>query len=130
MDAVYGDGYCDYDGIYIGPDASDSDDEWNQMSPMGTVSNDAMVLGDEKKKSDMPESSIDTQSISHLLRDDEEKANMDIEDGVSEENMATERKKKEKRKTQEDGIESEQNDGIEIAFQVKKKKDSKSKSDV
>ncbi|MCL7032768.1 hypothetical protein MKW94_012778 [Papaver nudicaule] len=89
-----------------------------------------MVLGDEKEKSDMPESSMITQSISHLPCDDEEKANMDIQDGVSEENMATERKKKEKRKTQEDGVESEQNDGIEIAVVVKKKKDYISKSDV
>ncbi|KAI3841147.1 hypothetical protein MKX03_007875 [Papaver bracteatum] len=51
---------------------------------------------------------------------------MDIEDGVfsSEESVETERKKKEKRKSQEDGVESEQNDNIEAAIGVKNKKDS------
>ncbi|RZC44105.1 hypothetical protein C5167_037052 [Papaver somniferum] len=61
---------------------------------------------------------------------DEEKTNMDSEDRASEENIATERKIKEKRKSQEDGVESEQSNGIETAIEVKKKKDSISKSDV
>ncbi|KAI3838346.1 hypothetical protein MKX03_005474 [Papaver bracteatum] len=55
---------------------------------------------------------------------------MDIEDGALEENISTEGKKKEKRKSQEDRVESEHNDGIEIAIEVKKKKDSISKNDV
>ncbi|KAI3860981.1 hypothetical protein MKW92_046653, partial [Papaver armeniacum] len=50
----------------------------------------------------------------------EEKTNMHIGNGASEENMATERKKREKRKSREDGVGSEQNDSIEIDIEVKK----------
>ncbi|MCL7030620.1 hypothetical protein MKW94_016336 [Papaver nudicaule] len=128
-------GGCDYDGVYFSDNEKDdysdemSEGEYSdEMSAVGTVSKEATILGDEKKKSYM--SSIDTKLISHHLNSDEEKTNMDIEDGASEEIMATERKKKEKRKTQEDGVESEQNDDIETAIEVKKKKESISKSDV
>lgn len=51
----------------------------------------------------------------------EEKTNMHIGDGASEENMETERKKREKRKSWEDGVGSEQNGGIEIDIEVKRK---------
>ncbi|XP_026439608.1 uncharacterized protein LOC113338389 isoform X1 [Papaver somniferum] len=50
---------------------------------------------------------------------------------TSEEDMSTEMKdKKEKRKLQEDGVESEQNEYIETAIEVKKKNKSISTSDV
>ncbi|MCL7049932.1 hypothetical protein MKW94_029583 [Papaver nudicaule] len=123
----YGDGYCDYAEGYF----YDEENGWGGME-MSPVSNeDAIIVGtDDKKQSDMPEeSSMDTQSISHPLSD-EERTNMDIKDGASVDNMATERRKKEKRKSQDDGVESEQNDRNEIAIEVKKKKDSISKSDV
>ncbi|KAI3902237.1 hypothetical protein MKW92_022981 [Papaver armeniacum] len=107
----YTDGYFDYDGECF---YDDDDGEWSELSS-------------PKKKSDISGTRMDKQSNFHhpcVL------VNMDIENGASEENMATERKKKEKRKSQEDGVESEQNDGIEIAIEVKKKKDSISKSNV
>ncbi|MCL7032931.1 hypothetical protein MKW94_008122 [Papaver nudicaule] len=117
---IYGDGYCDYaDGYFY-----DKENGWDGME-MSPVSNeDAIIVGtDDKKQSDMPESSMVTQSISHTLSGDEEKTNMDIKDGASAENMPTKRQKKEKRKSQEDGVESELNDGKETAIEVKKKKD-------
>ncbi|KAI3912992.1 hypothetical protein MKW92_014421 [Papaver armeniacum] len=86
----------------------------------------AKILADEKNKSGMS----GTQSNFHHPSGDEEKTNIDIRDGASEENMAIERKKKEKRKAQEDEVETEQNGGIEVAIEVKKKKDSISKIDV
>ncbi|XP_026430669.1 H/ACA ribonucleoprotein complex subunit 4-like isoform X1 [Papaver somniferum] len=120
---VYGDGYDDYEGecFYLSTD----DDEGE-----GTIPNDARILGDEKKKPDMSGTRMEKELSSHHLSGDGEKTNMDIEDKALEENMATERKKKEKRKSQEDGVESEQNSGMEIAIEVKKKKDSISKNDV
>ncbi|KAI3841143.1 hypothetical protein MKX03_007871 [Papaver bracteatum] len=118
---VYGDGYDDYAGECFYLSTDDEEGEPNE----GTVS----ILGDEKKKTDMSESGVEKELGFHHLSDGEE-TNMDIEDGALEENMATERKKRENRKSQEDGVESEQNSGIEIAIEVKKKKDSISKSDV
>ncbi|MCL7038670.1 hypothetical protein MKW94_002514 [Papaver nudicaule] len=121
----YGDGYCDYaDGYFY-----DEENGWDGMEMSPVSNSDAIILGtDEKRKS---ESSMDTKLISHPLSlSDEEKTNMDIKDRVSVENMATERQKKEKRKSQENGVESEQNARNEIAIEVKKKKDSISKSDV
>ncbi|KAI3902515.1 hypothetical protein MKW92_034435 [Papaver armeniacum] len=106
----YTDGYFDYDGECF---YDDDEVEWRS-----------------EEKSDISGTRMDKQSNFHQHSGDEEKTNMEIEDGASEENMTIERKKKEKRKSQEDGVESEQNDGIEIAIEVKKKKDSISKSNV
>ncbi|KAI3950898.1 hypothetical protein MKX01_013608 [Papaver californicum] len=118
----YCDGPHDYDGI----DFDDWVDDGNGyiMPPERTVSNDATILSDEKKKPNMSGTSIDTELILHNYSGDEEKTNMDIEDGASEENMATERKKKEKRKTKEHGVEPQQKDGFETAIEVKKNKKS------
>ncbi|RZC44103.1 hypothetical protein C5167_037060 [Papaver somniferum] len=118
----YGDGYDDYEGVDFSEYIDAEEGEGSEMSPVGTVLKDGTC--DEKNKSDRSETRRDSQIILHRHSGDEEKTNMDIENGASEENMATERKKKEKRKSQEDGVESEQNDGIEIAIEVKKKKDS------
>ncbi|KAI3841135.1 hypothetical protein MKX03_007863 [Papaver bracteatum] len=123
----YGDGYDDYDGVDFSEYIDAQEGKGNEMSTVGTVLKDA--TGDEKNKSDRSETRRDSQFILHHHSGDEEKTNMDIENGASEENMATERKKKEKRKSQEDGVVSKQNDGIEIAIGAKKKKDSISKSD-
>lgn len=124
----YGDGYDDYEGVDFSEYIDAEEGEGSEMSPVGTVLKDATC--DEKNKSDRSETRRDSQIILHRHSGDEEKTNMDIENGASEENMATERKKKEKRKSQEDGVESEQNDGIEIAIEVKKKKDSIIESNV
>ncbi|XP_026388566.1 uncharacterized protein LOC113283501 [Papaver somniferum] len=124
----------DYDYDYDGECFYDDDDDEVEWSELSTSARDivkkAKILEDEKKKSGMTGTSLDTQPNFHHPSCDEEKTNMDIEDGASEENISTERKKKEKRKSQEDRAESEQNDGNEIAIEVKKKKDSISKSDV
>ncbi|KAI3902514.1 hypothetical protein MKW92_034434 [Papaver armeniacum] len=143
LDAImqnYCDGYDDYEGENF---YSDDEDEMS-MSLEETVMKNAEILADEKKKSDMSGTRLDTPSnfrqhtggtsmdsqvILHHRSGDEEKVKMDIEGGASEENKATEGKKKEKRKLQEDGVESEQKDGTETAIEVKKKKDSVSKSD-
>ncbi|KAI3912987.1 hypothetical protein MKW92_014416 [Papaver armeniacum] len=117
---VYGDGYCDYEGECFYESSDDEDGKLFQ----GTVSNEATIFGDESNKTDMSESGVEKELVFHHLSGDGEKTNMDIEDGALEENMATERQKREKRKSQEDGFESEQNGGIEIAVEVKKKKDS------
>ncbi|MCL7024020.1 hypothetical protein MKW94_022027, partial [Papaver nudicaule] len=117
-------GYCDYaDGYFY-----DEENGWDGMEMSPVSNDDTIILGDEKKNSDMPESSMEL--ISHTLSGDVEKTNMGIKDGASVENMATERQKREKRKSQEDRVESEQIDGNETAIEVKKKKDSISKSDV
>ncbi|KAI3860980.1 hypothetical protein MKW92_046652 [Papaver armeniacum] len=117
----YGDGYDDYEGVDFSEYIDAEKGEGNEISPVGTVLKDA--IGDEKNKSDRSETRRDSQIILHRHSGDEEKTNLDIEDGASEE------KTKEKRKSQEDGVVSEQNDGIEIAIEAKKKKDSISKSD-
>ncbi|KAI3935570.1 hypothetical protein MKW92_027292 [Papaver armeniacum] len=127
MGAVYSDGYCDYLGVFF---SDDEEGEQNEMSSMGTVSVDATILSDEKRKPDMSGTSMDSQLMLHHHSGVEEITNMDIKDGASEENMATEMRKKEKRKSQEHGVESEQNDDIELAIEVKKKKDSMSNSNV
>ncbi|KAI3838349.1 hypothetical protein MKX03_005477 [Papaver bracteatum] len=102
----YTDGYFDYDGECF---YDDDEGEWSVHSTSAKdVMKDAKILEDEKKKSGMSETSLDTQSNFHHPSCDEEKTNMDIEDGASEENISTERKKKEKRKSQEDRAESEQ----------------------
>ncbi|KAI3880597.1 hypothetical protein MKX03_037469 [Papaver bracteatum] len=49
---------------------------------------------------------------------------------LHEEDMSTGMMKKSKRKSQEDGVESEQNDDIKTAIEVKKKKKSVSISEV
>ncbi|KAI3902234.1 hypothetical protein MKW92_022978, partial [Papaver armeniacum] len=74
---------------------------------------------DERRKQEVLGTRMDTQLILHHHHN-EEKTNMHIGDGASEENMATERKKREKRKSREDGVGSEQNDSIEIDIEVKK----------
>ncbi|RZC44107.1 hypothetical protein C5167_037051 [Papaver somniferum] len=128
LDAImqsYCDGYADYEGENF---YSDDEDEMSTM-PVESVMKDAKILADEKKNLDMSGASLDTQSNICQNTGDEEKVKMDIEGGASEDNKATEGKKKEKRKLQEDGVESEQKDGIEIAIQVEKKKDSISKTD-
>ncbi|KAI3841150.1 hypothetical protein MKX03_007878 [Papaver bracteatum] len=111
----YGDGYDDYDGVDFSEYIDAQEGKGNEMSTVGTVLKDA--TGDEKNKSDRSETRRDSQFILHHHSGDEEKTNMDIEDGASEDNT---------RKSQEDGVDS---DGIEIAIEVKKKKDSISKSD-
>ncbi|KAI3838350.1 hypothetical protein MKX03_005478 [Papaver bracteatum] len=127
----YTDGDFDYDGECFYDDDDDDEVEWSTLSTSAKdIVMRAKILEDEKKKSGMTGTSLDTQSNFHHPGGDEEKTNMDIEDGASEENIFTERKKKEKRKSQEDRVESEQNDGIEIATELKKRKDSISKNDV
>ncbi|KAI3935571.1 hypothetical protein MKW92_027293 [Papaver armeniacum] len=130
LDAImqnYCDGYDDYEGEIFYSD--DEDEDEMSMSLEETVMKNAEILADEKKKSDMSGTRLDTPSNFPQHTGDEEKVKMDIEGGASEENKATEGKKKEKRKLQEDGVESEQKDGTETAIEVKKKKDSVSKSD-
>ncbi|KAI3935569.1 hypothetical protein MKW92_027291 [Papaver armeniacum] len=117
----YGDGYDDYEGVDFSEYIDAEEGQGNEVSPLGTFLKDA--TGDEKNKSDRSETRRDTQFILHHHSGDEEKTNMDIEDGASEDNMANERNKKEKRKSREDGVDSEQNGSIEIAIEVNKKKD-------
>ncbi|MCL7026700.1 hypothetical protein MKW94_008724 [Papaver nudicaule] len=128
-------GGCDYDGVYFSDneegeysDEMSEGEYYDEMSAVGTVSKEATIVDAEKKKPDMSGTSMGSRLLLNHLSGDEEKTNMDIEDGAIEENMATERKKNVKRKTQEDGVESEQNDDIVIVVEVKKKKDSISKS--
>ncbi|KAI3838348.1 hypothetical protein MKX03_005476 [Papaver bracteatum] len=128
LDAImqsYCDGYADYEGENF---YSDDDDEMLMMS-VDTATKDAKILADEKKNLDMSGTSLDTLSNFRQHTGDDEKVKMDIEGGCSEENKEIEGKKKEKRKLQEDGVESEQKDSTETAIEVKKKKDSVSKSD-
>ncbi|KAI3841152.1 hypothetical protein MKX03_007880 [Papaver bracteatum] len=120
-DNVYSDGYCDYLGVFF---SDDEEGEQNEMPSVGTVSVDATILSDEKRKPDMSGTSMGSQLILHNRSGDEEKTSMNIEDVASEENRATERK------TKEHGVESKQNDDIETAIEVKKKKDFISESNV
>ncbi|KAI3912990.1 hypothetical protein MKW92_014419 [Papaver armeniacum] len=90
------------------------------MMSVETVMKDAKILADEKKKSDNSGTRMDTRSNFHQNSGDEENIKMDIEGGPSEPSMATVGKKMEKRKSQEDGVESEQNDGIAVPIEVKK----------
>ncbi|KAI3945783.1 hypothetical protein MKW98_023057 [Papaver atlanticum] len=106
----YSDGYCDYLGVFF---SDDEEGEQNKMPSVGTVSVDATILSDEKRKPDMSGTSMDSLLILHHRSGDEEKTNMNIEDVASEENRATERKTKEKHQSQEHGVESKQNDNIE-----------------
>ncbi|RZC81101.1 hypothetical protein C5167_043677 [Papaver somniferum] len=125
LDAImqsYCDGYKDYEGEIF---YSDDDDEMSMMS-VETVMKDAKILADEKKKSDMLGTRMDAQSYSHhhwgySANSSEVACEMDIEDGPSEPSMATVGKKKEKRKLQEDGVESEKNDGIARRFHVQRR---------
>ncbi|MCL7046648.1 hypothetical protein MKW94_012813, partial [Papaver nudicaule] len=122
----YCDAYvCDYEGKIFGDDSDDEEVEGDEMLPVH-----ATTLGDEKREPEESGTSMDSQLVLNHHSGDEQKTNMDIEDGASKENIVTDREKKEKRKTQEDGVGSEQVDGIETAFEVKKKKESISKSDV
>ncbi|KAI3841134.1 hypothetical protein MKX03_007862, partial [Papaver bracteatum] len=63
--------------------------ERNAMSPMGTASNDATILTDEKTKPEVSGTSMYSQVILHHHSGGKEKTNMHIG------NMATERKKRE-----------------------------------
>ncbi|KAI3902235.1 hypothetical protein MKW92_022979 [Papaver armeniacum] len=103
----YGDGYDDYEVVDFSEYIDAEKGEGNEISPVGTVLKDA--IGDEKNKSDRSETRRDSQIILHRHSGEE--------------------KTKEKRKSQEDGVVSEQSSGIEIAIEAKKKKDSISKSD-
>ncbi|KAI3841151.1 hypothetical protein MKX03_007879 [Papaver bracteatum] len=98
----YSDGYCDYLGVFF---SDDEEGEQNEMPSVGTVSVDATILSDEKRKLDMSGTSMDSQLTLHHRSGGEEQTNTDIKDGASEENMTT-----------------EQNDDIEAAIEVKKKK--------
>ncbi|KAI3944423.1 hypothetical protein MKW98_006584 [Papaver atlanticum] len=106
---------------------SESDDDEvdrNRMPQVGTGINDATILGDEKQKSEVSGTRMDTKLIFH----DGDKMDLSIQDEASdwddsEEDLSIEMKKKmEKRKSREDGFESEQNDSVEAAVEVKKKK--------
>ncbi|KAI3895123.1 hypothetical protein MKX03_010990 [Papaver bracteatum] len=87
---------------------------------MDTVMQNAKILDDDKKKSDLTMSGtrMNTQPNFHQF---------DIHMILY---METERKKKANSKSWEDGFESEKNDGIAISIKVTMKKDSIRKSDV
>ncbi|MCL7046520.1 hypothetical protein MKW94_007582 [Papaver nudicaule] len=103
-------------------------DEWNFL-------NDDDEGDEEKQTLEVSGTRTDnTQLISHVdmgaikgdvepMEEDKLAANKATNEEASEEDMSTEMKeKKEKRKSQEDGVESEQNDRIETANEVKRKK--------
>ncbi|RZC45039.1 hypothetical protein C5167_037988 [Papaver somniferum] len=55
------------------------------------------------------------------MEEDKLAANKAINGDGSEEDMSTDMRKKAKRKSQEDGVESEQSDSMKTAIEVKKK---------
>ncbi|KAI3875162.1 hypothetical protein MKW92_047274 [Papaver armeniacum] len=101
------------------------------MPQVGTGIDDATILGDEKQKSEVSgtdgasakKSNNKKMSEGDAEPVEKEKlgANKATDVDASEEDMLTEMKgKKEKRELQEDGVESEQNDGIGASIELKK----------
>ncbi|KAI3981834.1 hypothetical protein MKX01_017251 [Papaver californicum] len=103
---------------YLQKDCADDDDSISNFMVM-VIDYEGEYIGDIKSEGNNMSPVIDMMLVLN-----EEKTNMDIEDGASEQNMATERKKKEKRKTKEHGVEPEQKYGFETAIEVKKNKNS------
>ncbi|KAI3922981.1 hypothetical protein MKW98_013515 [Papaver atlanticum] len=111
----------DYNFCMSTESESDGDEGDRKRKPqVGTGTNDATILGNEKQKSEVSGTGMDAELDFHDGVS-AKKSSKKTDGDASEEDMSTEVKEKEKRKLQEDGVESEQNDGIEASIEVKKK---------